>query len=117
VLKAVSPDQRNRYFSNTTENFMGLSSCLAGNANFRGAHKPNCVYLNTLDVPIDFVGRFEYLKEDAGVIRDALRIASAFDVHSHGSKRRKYQYYYEREAQEEVESIYREDIRRWGYSF
>ena len=75
-------------------------------------HKPNCVYLNTLDMPIDFVGRFETLKEDAGVIRDAHHIASAFDVHSHGSKRRKYQYYYEREAQEEVESIYREDILR-----
>jgi hypothetical protein len=80
-----------------------------------GAHQPDRVYLNILDEPIDFVGRFETLKEDTRFIREKIGIKKQFNVHVQKSKRKKCEHYYDKHTYEELRQLYAGDIEAFGY--
>ena len=80
-------------------------------------HRPNRVFLNIIDEPIDFVGRFETLKEDTQYIQERIGIEKPFNVHVQRSKRSNYERYCEDDTCEEVRQLYAGDIEAFGYKF
>lgn len=80
-------------------------------------HQPNRVYQNILDEPIDFVGRFETLKEDTKTIQEKIGMEKRFKVHAQRSKRGKYERYYDEVSCEEVRQLYAGDIEAFGYAY
>jgi tetratricopeptide (TPR) repeat protein len=77
-------------------------------------HKPHCVYGNLLDEPLDFIAQYENLKPDLDYVRDAIGAPTAFAHHTEVSLS-------EHVAltvadQRAVETLYRDDFARFGYS-
>lgn len=81
-------------------------------------HKENQVYGNILDEELDFIGKFENLKNDLEFIRYKLKINSKFNIHTAKNKKRKhYKNYYNEKNKKEVKNLYFNDIMRFGYNF
>lgn len=81
-------------------------------------HIENCVYGNFLDEELDFVGKYENLKEDIAFIKDKLGIKTPFKEHASKSPKRKpYNKYYNENVKKEVENIYYHDIVNYNYEF
>ncbi len=68
---------------------------------------------------LDFVGRFESLKDDIERINNILQINEPFEKHSKKSLSRASHYsrFYGKEKRELVERFYKDDIENLGYSF
>lgn len=80
--------------------------------------KTKSVYQNIIDEPIDYVGLFEELPEVTLFLQDQLKIPTKFPQTKHiESKFGGYQNYYDRSVQEEVEDLYLEDIKKWGFCY
>jgi len=73
-------------------------------------------YDDTGTLLVDFVGRFETLKEDFRRACDAIGVEAELP-HLNPSRRRDYRTYYSDEARELVARIDRRDIELFGYTF
>ncbi|MDU8885473.1 sulfotransferase family 2 domain-containing protein [Yeosuana sp. MJ-SS3] len=83
-------------------------------------HKENMVYQNILDKEIDFIGTYENLEKDLNFIKRELGIKDKFEIKKSLEKsnnRLAYQKYYDQKSIEEVNSLYKEDILKFNYSF
>jgi hypothetical protein len=83
-------------------------------------HQKHCVYLNTLDEKLDFIGKFENLHKDMEFIKNKLNIEKYFPlkVKEGASKRKKdYQDYYDNKSRKDVEDLFRKDIQEFRYKF
>lgn len=83
----------------------------------RKSHRANQVYLNILDEPIDFIGRFENLRKDTAYIRQQIGVEKPFKAHVQRSKRREYDRYYDERSREDLRELFQHDIDTFGYKF
>lgn len=85
----------------------------------------NSIYLNILDEPLDFIGRFEDLKGSWETICQKigknipLERKNPFDhkKYNHKAPKINYKDCYNKESQQEVAKLYKEDIKRFNYNF
>ena len=79
----------------------------------------NCVYGNILDEDLDFVGKFENLKQDSLFLKSKLNIENEFNIHSEVNKNRPscYSDYYDNDSRNAIEDLYRRDIENFNYQF
>ena len=81
----------------------------------------NAIYLNTLNVKLDFIGRFENLQQDFNTVCDQLGIPHQQLPHSEKSFKKNYNKhyteYYDDETREIVAEKYARDIEYFGYKF
>lgn len=81
------------------------------------SHEPNpCDYDNIIDIPLDFVGRFENLNEDFKKICKHIG-ANLVLPHIGKTEHQDYTKYYNKETQKMVQEIYEKDIERYNYQF
>ena len=66
---------------------------------------------------MDFIGRFENLKEDAQFLFKNLRVSVQKLKHTHNSQRKNYREYFNQETAALVYNTYAEDITKYNYSF
>ncbi len=79
----------------------------------------NCVYLNILNVDLDFIGRFENIDEDFEFVYESIGEVPPPLVNDkrHQSKHKHYTEYYDEETKQIVAEKYAKDIERFGYKF
>ena len=80
----------------------------------------NCVYINTLDEELDFIGKFESLQKDIEFIKKKLNIKKKFPFHkklAKSEKRSKYQDYYNEKTKKVVQDLFKKDIEKFKYTF
>lgn len=80
----------------------------------------NSVYLNILNEPLDFVGKFENLQEDFEKISDFIGISESLphlEPSKNNSNKFCYTKYYDEETREIVAEKYAKDIEYFGYKF
>lgn len=79
----------------------------------------NSIYLNILNEEIDYIGRFENLKNDITYVCEKIQLKNKPLPHSQKSKLKtsNYQKFYDEESASKVKNIYEKDIERFGYSF
>lgn len=95
-----------RYFDKP-KMFMPQSKWLAGNAVSASS-----------DVMVDFIGRFESLRQDFERICAIIKLDKAPQLpHMNKTKRAAYQSYYTHSTREIVSRWFAEDIERFGYNF
>lgn len=68
------------------------------------------------EILVDFIGRFESLREDFAYVAQSLRIPARLD-HFNKSEHRDYRSYYNDHLIELVAEHFREDIEMFGYTF
>lgn len=66
---------------------------------------------------VDFIGRFERLKEDFGDLLKMLNLKIGKLPHLTKTERLHYSHYYDEDTKKRVGSIYEEDIETFGYSY
>jgi len=86
-------------------------------ANYTGKSLSNSVYLNLLDEPLDFIGKFENLKQDIQFICDKIRTPFRKFPHKNQSAHKHYTSYYNDETRQVVAEKYAQDIEYFGYKF
>jgi len=67
-------------------------------------------------IEIDFVGRFETLTDDFNTVAERLKSTGTLP-HLNSSRNQPYQSFYTEHSREIVETLYRQDIEAFGYSF
>lgn len=68
-------------------------------------------------VIVDFIGKFESLVEDTGIVFKHLGIDGASLPHKNSSEHRDYRTYYDDDTREIVAERYKRDIEYFGYEF
>ena len=69
-------------------------------------------------IELDFIGRFENIREDYEVVRQRLGIAQELlHINKTKTKREPYRTYYTDQTREIASSVYQEDIQAFGYQF
>lgn len=81
--------------------------------------KKNTVYLNILDVELDFIGRFENIDKDFERVYQSIGEVpvSLTNDRKHQSKHKHYTEYYDDETRQIVAEKYAKDIEYFGYEF
>jgi hypothetical protein len=68
--------------------------------------------------PVDFVGRYENLPHDFGVVAERLGLSAKLAVRNQGRERKAdYRSYYSPASRQKVADVYARDIREFGYEF
>jgi len=81
--------------------------------------EPQINFITDVDssVIVDYMGRFENLKEDLGIICDTIKIPRIELPHYRKTKRKDFRLYYDDEIKEIVRKNYQNDIDYFNYSF
>lgn len=78
----------------------------------------NAVYLNILDEPLDFIGKFESLEKDMEYISSQLATPIDLPLSKMGYRAPSpYQPFYDNKNKKLVENYYLQDLKKFGYSF
>lgn len=81
----------------------------------------NAVYLNILNVDLDFIGRFENINEDFEFVCECIGASTSLlplkNDTAHQSQHKHYTEYYDDETREIVSEKYAKDIKYFGYKF
>tara|TARA_Y100000310_G_C20633704_1_gene790046 strand:+ start:814 stop:1425 length:612 start_codon:yes stop_codon:yes gene_type:complete len=81
----------------------------------------NSIYLNYINEEIDFIGKFENLKENFAFIKKKLDVKEDLPhiekTNRNGIERLPYREYYNNETRDIVFSLQEKDIKSFGYSF
>ena len=84
-------------------------------------HVSNAVYLNLLDEDLDFIGRFENLKEDFAHVAKTIGLDNLDLPHTehkgHKAGGLHYSEYYTDKTKENVRELYEKDIKYFCYEF
>ena len=81
-------------------------------------HQKECVYLNVLDEELNFIAKFENLKEDMRFIQGRIGIKEPFDINAGKPEKKSiYQEFYNEDTIKEVEDLYKKDIECFNYKF
>lgn len=85
----------------------------------KGMLRPQTYWLKDFDgrIPMDFVGKFETLKEDFEVVRTALNLQQATLPHKIAGEKSDYRNAYDDDTAERVARVYQEEIRLFDYRF
>ena len=86
-------------------------------ANYVGKSLSNSVYLNLLDEPLDFVGKFENLKQDIEFVCDKIGTPVRKFLHKIASDHKHYTEYYDEETKQIVAEVFAKDIEYFNYKF
>ena len=80
---------------------------------------PACNFLRNMknEINLDFIGRFEHIKEDFIKLCDKLGLKQQSLPHSNRSQHRNYTEYYNDETKQIVETKYKKDIEQFDYAF
>lgn len=83
-----------------------------------GIHREQVKLVEDLQgkIAMDYIGRFENLKNDWSILQDRLKIDSGLP-HLKATVHRPYQTYYTRELIDEIATMYPRDIQIFGYNF
>lgn len=86
------------------------------------SHLPNLVRhirpcTHWLNAEVDFVGRFEHLDRDFGIVCEKLGIAPITLAVENSSSHAPYQDYYDDLTRRRIEEQFRQDIQQFGYRF
>tara|TARA_A100001037_G_scaffold206412_1_gene184703 strand:- start:13340 stop:13936 length:597 start_codon:yes stop_codon:yes gene_type:complete len=82
----------------------------------RKTHTDGRVYLNVLDEPLDFVGRFEHLEKDTALIAERLVLATPFRVSTEAAPL-DYRRVFNDDALNWVAKSFRDDIAKFSYAY
>ena len=77
----------------------------------------NAVYLNILNEELDFIGRFESLKEDYQKVCSIIKCSKSLSHKEAGKNKEDYTKFYDIKTQKLVSKIYRKDIEYFNYKF
>ncbi len=79
----------------------------------------NSVFLNILNLELDFIGRFENINEDFDFICESIGAPLTHFINDppHKSKHKHYTEYYDDETRQIVAEKYAKDIEHFGYKF
>ena len=77
---------------------------------------PNSVYLNILNEELDFIGKFENLKQDIQYISEKLSKKIVLP-RAEKSKHKHYSEYYQEDTIKQVGCLYEKDIKKFSYTF
>lgn len=80
---------------------------------------PGAVYLNILDVPINYVARFETLQSDWEYIQDEIKcnVELKYFTRNKRKHRKHYSHYYTEYTKQQVQDKYAKDIEHFNYKF
>lgn len=81
--------------------------------------RPQTYWITSFDgsIPLDYIGRFESLKQDFQEVCRCLRIAQISLPHKVMGSGDDYHEQYDKESVDLVSQLYRYDIEMFGYSF
>ena len=93
-------------------------SChLANQGGYGGHFLKQHAFIKHPVLKMDFIGRFENLKEDTYFLFNSLRLPVLKLKHTHQSQRKNYREYFNEETATLVYNTYTEDITKYNYSF
>ena len=69
------------------------------------------------NIAVDFIGRFENIKEDFKKITDKLNIKRTLKKTNTSKRKEDYRLYYDEETKAIVNEVYRKDIQLFNYEF
>lgn len=83
------------------------------------AYLTDAVYLNILDVPINYVARFETLQSDWEYIQDEIKCNVELKHYTRNKRkhRKHYSHYYTEYTKQQVQDKYAKDIEHFNYKF
>lgn len=115
--KNVMNDQKHREGYRVADD-MSFSQFLRQFAG-RGMLRPQTYWITSFDgsIPLDYIGRFESLKQDFQEVCRCLRIAQISLPHKVMGSGDDYHEQYDKESVDLVSQLYRYDIEMFGYSF
>jgi hypothetical protein len=77
---------------------------------------PNAVYLNILNEELDFIGKYENLKQDIQYISEKLSKKIVLPS-AEKSNHKHYSEYYQEDTIKQVECLYEKDIQKFSYTY
>lgn len=74
-------------------------------------------YTDIIDLPIDFIGKYENLVEDFNYVQNKIGMTKTQLPHINKQEKNKYNYYYDEICIKKIESMYFNSIKQFNYKY